>query len=78
MSRFGDEGAVVRALQVELQELGYYVGPLDGRYGDLTAQAVRGIQEEFQLQGDAIVGPVTRQMLDSLEGHRRKARRPRL
>ncbi|MEO1622008.1 MAG: peptidoglycan-binding domain-containing protein [Cyanobacteria bacterium J06632_3] len=53
------EGAAVAQLQRELQELGYYNGPIDGGYGELTKAAVEQFQADQQLVVDAIVGPST-------------------
>ncbi|MEO0770877.1 MAG: peptidoglycan-binding protein [Cyanobacteria bacterium J06649_4] len=53
------EGAAVAQLQRELQELGYYNGPIDGGFGELTKAAVERFQADQQLVVDAVVGPST-------------------
>jgi peptidoglycan hydrolase-like protein with peptidoglycan-binding domain/TPR repeat protein len=49
----------VRALQRRLAGLGYSPGPIDGRYGPLTEQAVTRFQATHGLQVDGIAGPQT-------------------
>ena len=34
--RMGSRGTAVRALQIRLTALGYWLGAVDGQYGDLT------------------------------------------
>ncbi|MGZ4264310.1 MAG: peptidoglycan-binding protein [Solirubrobacteraceae bacterium] len=53
----------VRSLQRQLLEQGSSPGPLDGRYGPLTAAAVRRFQRAHGLAVDGIVGPHTRKAL---------------
>jgi len=53
------EGSAVAQLQRELTQLGYYSGPVDGRYGEQTQAAVKKFQADQQLDVDAIVGPST-------------------
>ena len=55
----------VRALQRRLAGLGYTPGPIDGRYGPLTDQAVRRFQATHGLIVDGIDGPMTRKALAS-------------
>jgi tetratricopeptide (TPR) repeat protein len=55
----------VRALQHRLAGLVYATGPIDGRYGPLTEQAVRRFQATHGLIVDGIDGPVTRAALAS-------------
>lgn len=76
MVRFGDQGPVVSALQFELQKLGYYAGPLDGEFREVADLAVRAVQMEFRLAADGLVGPKTRQILDSVRGHWNTGRDP--
>ena len=47
----------VRALQRRLTGLGFAPGPIDGRYGPLTTQAVERFQSASGLSADGIVGP---------------------
>ena len=58
--RPGDEGEQVRALQQRLTDLRYWVGPVNGVYGDLTEQAVTAFQKAHGLSRDGIYGPSTR------------------
>jgi hypothetical protein len=55
----------VRALQRELRDRGYRLGPagVDGRFGPITAAAVVSLQQSFGLVPDGIVGPKTRKLL---------------
>lgn len=53
----------VRLLQRRLVEQGISPGPVDGRYGPLTAVAVRRLQQARGLTVDGIVGPQTRAAL---------------
>jgi hypothetical protein len=41
----GDRGPAVRALQVRLNQLHYYAGPADGRFGPATQEAVWAFKE---------------------------------
>ena len=61
--RPGDRGPEVRALQEQLAGLAYWVGSIDGVYGDLTRQAVMAFQKVNGLGRDGIVGPRTRAAL---------------
>jgi peptidoglycan hydrolase-like protein with peptidoglycan-binding domain len=56
-SRHGSGG--VRALQHRLVRAGYAPGPIDGRYGPRTEQAVSHFQAAHGLQVDGIAGPLT-------------------
>src|SRR5579875_2436910 len=55
--------AAVRRLQRGLRRAGYAPGPVDGRYGPLTAAAVERFQAAHRLVVDGIVGPMTRRVL---------------
>jgi peptidoglycan hydrolase-like protein with peptidoglycan-binding domain len=66
----GDRGPAVKVLQTELRDLGYYVGNLDGQFGELTFNALVAIQKELQIADDGIVGPVTRDLLYRLRVNR--------
>ena len=39
--RKGSKGSEVKTLQTKLQELGYYKGKIDGKFGSGTASAVK-------------------------------------
>jgi peptidoglycan hydrolase-like protein with peptidoglycan-binding domain len=53
----------VKALQRQLGVLGFDPGPVDGRYGPRTTEAVRHLQEVSGLEPDGIVGPLTAEVL---------------
>jgi len=55
----------VRALQRRLLQAGYAPGPIDGRYGPRTEQAVMRFQAAHGLQVDGIAGPLTFAHLDN-------------
>jgi hypothetical protein len=52
-------GSDVSDLQTSLDELGYPVGEIDGRYGPATAAAVRAFQFDNGLEADGLAGPAT-------------------
>jgi peptidoglycan hydrolase-like protein with peptidoglycan-binding domain len=53
----------VMALQRQLGVLGFDPGPVDGRYGPQTTDAVKHLQEVSGLRPDGIVGPLTAEVL---------------
>jgi peptidoglycan hydrolase-like protein with peptidoglycan-binding domain len=53
----------VKALQRQLDWLGLQPGPIDGRYGPQTTEAVKRFQEQQDLPPDGIVNPTTQQAL---------------
>lgn len=55
----GSFGPEVRELQWQLQQLGYYQGPIDGNFDWATDQAVRNLQRQAGLQVDGVVGDNT-------------------
>jgi lipoprotein-anchoring transpeptidase ErfK/SrfK len=59
----GDSGPQVRALQERLRYLKYWVGTVDGKFGNLTQQAVYAFQKVQGLSRDGVVGPATRAAL---------------
>lgn len=61
----GDQGAAVKNLQQRLSALGYWLGTVDGHYGDLTQQAVTALQKAAGISRDGIYGPATRRALDA-------------
>lgn len=63
--RPGDDGPRVRQLQGTLRDLGYWVGPADGVYGELTRQAVLAFQGVEGLPRDGVATPVVREALDT-------------
>ncbi|MDI6100703.1 L,D-transpeptidase family protein [Actinoplanes sp. NEAU-A12] len=68
----GAKGADVQALQQRLNELGYWNGEADGKFGSTTQQAVYALQKAAGTGRDGAVGPKTRKALD--QGVRPKAR----
>ncbi len=60
----GEEGPEVRETQQQLRDMGYWVGPVDGVYGQLTEQAVVAFQKVNGLTRDGLVGPEVRAAMD--------------
>jgi peptidoglycan hydrolase-like protein with peptidoglycan-binding domain len=54
----------VTALQQRLQDLGYWVGTVDGAYGAGTVHAVTALQKASGLGRDGVAGPATLAVLD--------------
>lgn len=46
-------------VQTILSRLGFYTGPIDGKFGPLTQRAVKAFQAEQKIIVDGIVGPIT-------------------
>lgn len=63
--RLGSTGFEVEALQRQLQELNFFSGPANGFYGEDTVAAVQSLQQAYNLPDDGVVGPDTRELLDS-------------
>jgi peptidoglycan hydrolase-like protein with peptidoglycan-binding domain len=59
---FGEHGDDVKALQVQLQGLGFHVNA-DGDFGTETRDAVRAVQFRLGLTADGKVGPETRKLM---------------
>lgn len=55
----GSSGEAVKALQIDLNEMGYDCGTADGVFGSRTAAAVKQFQADHELTADGIVGPKT-------------------
>ncbi|MEM6349494.1 MAG: peptidoglycan-binding protein [Cyanobacteria bacterium P01_D01_bin.14] len=53
----------VQSLQTQLQQRGYYEGPVDGLYGSNTQQAVKSLQQDAGLPVTGQVDPPTLQQL---------------
>jgi len=60
----GMKGEAVRNLQSDLDALGYDLGPIDGRYGDKTLDAVKAFQARAKLTVDGKAGPKTQGALE--------------
>lgn len=60
----GANGPEVTELQKRLQQLGYVVGPIDGKFGPKTEAAVRRFQKERGLKVDGVAGT---QMINELK-----------
>ena len=58
--RLESSGPAVQELQQRLSDLGFWVGELDGHYGQLTRQAVMAFQKAHGLDRDGVAGPDTR------------------
>jgi len=63
--RNGDEGDEVKKIQKNLKDKGFYTGPLNGRFGPLTEEAVRKFQHSCALETDGIVGKKTLELLNA-------------
>lgn len=59
-------GTDIAAVQAALEQAGYDPGPIDGKYGQLTAEAVRQFQIEHKLRVDCIVGEQTTDALGGI------------
>lgn len=53
------EGPDVRELQQQLAQKGYYSGPVNSKYDQATANAVRQFQQAAGIRVDGVVGPDT-------------------
>ena len=61
--RLESSGPAVQELQQRLSDLGYWLGKIDGHYGQLTRQAVMAFQKAKGLDRDGVAGPDTRKEL---------------
>ncbi|MCK6544447.1 peptidoglycan-binding protein [Myxococcota bacterium] len=57
--QLGDTGDEVRAVQRLLADVGFYAGPVDGRFQSVTDDAVRRFQRATNIVVDGAVGPQT-------------------
>lgn len=64
----GTNGPDVREMQAKLVQLGYVLGPLDGKFGPKTESAVRKFQQDHGLKVDGIAGPKTISEIKRLTG----------
>ena len=67
--QYGDQGASVKTLQSQLNQLGYDCGTPDGIFGQRTRDAVKALQRAHGLTADGIVGSRTRSKINSLLGN---------
>ena len=58
--------AYTTTLQTELQQVGYYDGPIDGIYGPATVDAVKRLQADSDLPETGFVDRATAEALDEL------------
>ena len=72
--KYGSTGSEIQALQSQLLELGYNVGPLDGIFGSKTKAAVQAFQTAVNLKADGIVGPLTKEALNKALERQRKTK----
>lgn len=63
--RTGSRGQAVNDLQSVLKERGFYKGNIDGIFGPLSDDAVEDFQRAHDLSVDGIVGPNTREKLNT-------------
>jgi len=59
----GSRGRYVTRLQTDLSNAGYNPGPIDGKYGSATRNAVYSFQSDNGLSYDGIAGPETKAAL---------------
>lgn len=60
---YGDD---VAALQTRLQDLGFYLGRVDGYFGPATHDSLSSFQREIGIAADGICGPATLRSLELL------------
>ncbi len=59
-------GTDIMEIQSLLKKAGLYTGPVDGIFGTGTRQAVMKLQQQFGIQPDGIIGPITYRALEPL------------
>ena len=64
----GSKGPEVTQLQKRLVQLGYVIGPVDGKFGSKTEAGVRRFQKEHGLRVDGLAGTQTIKELKRLTG----------
>ncbi len=61
----GASGNEILELQQRLTDLGYYQGPINGKFGPLTAAGVSALQRAHGISVRGYVGPATRAILNA-------------
>ncbi len=56
----GSTGQAVKDIQTSLKRMGFYNGPINGKFGHQTQTAVIKFQQSKKLPADGVVGPKTR------------------
>lgn len=69
----GDKGNEVKALQENLNYLGYSCGSVDGDFGSKTDAALRKFQKDYKLVVDGEYGKISKAKLESLVAEKKKA-----
>jgi peptidoglycan hydrolase-like protein with peptidoglycan-binding domain len=67
MLQLESSGPTVLELQQRLSGLGYWLGELDGHFGQLTRQAVLAFQKAEGLTRDGVAGPKTREQIPTAD-----------
>jgi len=63
--RFGDRGATVDLIQRQLKDLGYFKGPVDGKFRERTLYAVTRFQQDNFLVSDGCADTATLRAIDA-------------
>ncbi|WP_228045434.1 MULTISPECIES: peptidoglycan-binding domain-containing protein [unclassified Tolypothrix] len=63
VQKVGSNGAEVTNIQQCLQKLGFFRGPVSGKFGSITQQAVIAFQQANKLPADGVVGDSTARSL---------------
>lgn len=61
--KLGMSGEDVKTLQANLTTLGYALGTIDGKFGNMTKAAVKAFQASWKLVADGVVGKLTQATL---------------
>lgn len=68
--KINSQGTDVKEIQSLLKKIGYDQGPIDGIYGEKTAESIRKFQKDNNLPSDGIIGPKTyAKLLEFLKGY---------
>ncbi|MBO3463448.1 peptidoglycan-binding domain-containing protein [Aetokthonos hydrillicola] len=65
LEKAGNQGVEITSIQRCLQKIGYFRGPVTGKFGSLTKNAVIQFQKAHGLAADGLVGSRTEQLLQS-------------